>query len=473
MVYRLQCMLVFIMSTLLAYGQINPARPDLLPTKYALDSIPQSTIIIPIQVNLKPLFAMFENSVDKVFTSPNYPNDWVYNGCDVRYKYQFKRSPLQIKASGTTLDVGFMGYYRIAGSTRVCVSGLAVTPWSSPCNCGYNEDDRRVQVGYTCGIQVLTNHKVRINVNRKEPVPLDKCEVCFWKQDITSIVLAGLKGELDASKKEIEKKYGLVDLSPYFKKIWESLVQPVNLQGYGWLNLNPTKLFLSTLYARNDSLFIGLGVGTKSYVSFEKPAISNAVLPLIEATRSPQGFSITLDARLHYDTLTRILNENAAHTEIEFKKAFVSKKIVFDAFQVYSDGNEKLVVKVFFSGSNNGVFYLTGKPVFNNSTQVISLDNLDFDIKSKNVLLKSASWIFDKKITQVIEKKARFEMKSYFDSAVQVMGMQMNKEWMKGVKSYGQVQNVNIAGIYPLPSQLLIRTTCKGLLGVNVSALTF
>src|SRR5690242_918174 len=103
--------------------KINPARPDLSPGNFRFDSLPNSEINIPIQVNLKPLFAMADKSVDTLFTSPNYPDDWVQEGCDIRYKYSFRRGPLKITGSGNTLTLGFTGFYKIVGSTRLCVKG--------------------------------------------------------------------------------------------------------------------------------------------------------------------------------------------------------------------------------------------------------------------------------------------------------------------------------------------------------------
>ena len=81
--------------------KINPERPTLATTNFKLDSLPNSEINIPIQINLKPLYTMAEKQVDTLFTSANYPDGWVQEGCDTRYKYSFRRSPLQMKASGT------------------------------------------------------------------------------------------------------------------------------------------------------------------------------------------------------------------------------------------------------------------------------------------------------------------------------------------------------------------------------------
>ena len=100
--------------------KINPDRPSLGATNFKLDSLPTSEINVPIQVNLRPLFTTAESQVDTLFTSLNYPDGWVQQNCDTRYKYIFRRSPLQMKASGTSLNLEFTGYYKIIGSTRVC-----------------------------------------------------------------------------------------------------------------------------------------------------------------------------------------------------------------------------------------------------------------------------------------------------------------------------------------------------------------
>ena len=128
--------IVFFISlfiTSISYSQkINPGNPDLSPGNFKLDSLPNSEINIPILINLKPMYAMAEKSVDTVFTSAGYPDGWVQEGCDTRYKYVFRRSPLQIKGTGSSLNIGFMGYYKIVGSTRVCVSGAVISPWTPP-----------------------------------------------------------------------------------------------------------------------------------------------------------------------------------------------------------------------------------------------------------------------------------------------------------------------------------------------------
>ena len=457
-----------------AYSQkINPDNPDLSPGNFKLDSLPNSEINIPIQINLKPVYAMAEKTVDTLFTSPGYPNEWVQEGCDTRYKYVFRRSPLQMSAIGTALNLGFTGYYKIIGSTRLCVNGTVVSPWTPPCRCGFNEPERRVKVSFSNKLSLQPDFKVKLEINRNNPEPLDKCEVCFWGQDITKQVLKGLTQELDAAKKELMAQYAVVDLKPKFQQVWDQLSQVYNLYGLGWLKINPQRIRINNLYAFNDSLNVYLGLSAKPVISFEQPLQESSWIPNIANFSSRPGFNIFLDATLNYDSLSAIMNQQVAGLSFDFKKAFVKKKFIIDECKVYGGGVEKLIIKINFSGTNSGVMYLTGKPVYKEDTRSIEVEDIDFDIKSKNVLLGSADWLFNKKITKEISKYARFDLGPYIDTARTVINSQLNHQWMDGVKSYGSIDDIRLIGIYPMQNQLVIRSNCDGNLSVKVDTIDF
>lgn len=456
-----------------ASQKIDPAKPDLSPEKFRLDSLPQSEINIPIQVDLKPLFSMAEKSVDTLFTSPNYPDDWVQEGCDVRYKYSFRRSPLKITGTGNTLSLGFTGYYRIVGSTRLCVNGTVVSPWTPACRCGFSEPERRVNVSFTSAVAVQPDYKLRVYVQRNEPRPLDKCEVCFWGQDITKQVLKGLTTELDAAKKDLEKSYGTVDLKSKFQQVWDQLNKVYNLYGLGWLQMNPQQFRINTLGIRKDQLEISLGLSARPIISFERPVEKSSWVPHMGSYSNREGFSIFMDALLNYDSLSQIMNQQVAGKTFDFKKGFVKKHFIMDSCKVYGGGYDKLVIRIHFSGTNNGVFYLTGQPVYDSLKRSIEVKDIDFDIKSKNILLGSADWLFDKKITREISRYARFDLSAYIDSAKTTLNQQLNRELAKGVKSKGDIRDIRLAGIYPMQQHLVIRSNCEGSLAVKVESIDF
>jgi hypothetical protein len=453
--------------------KINPDKPNLSRTNFKLDSLPDSQINLPIRVNLKPLFAFAERNVDTLYTSPNYPDDWIYEGCDVRYKYSFRRGPLQLKASINTLQLGFTGFYKITGSTRACVGGVAVSPWTAPCRCGFNEGERKVNVLFNNSITLSNDYKIKLNIKREEPVPLDKCEVCFWGQDITSMVMKGLKSELDLAKNDLDKNYSITDIKPRVQQLWNELCKIYSLQGLGFLKLNPQRLQVNNFFAQGDSLKIFLAVSARPVVSFEKPIEFLSPVPDMQAIKPSQGFNIFLDADLNYDSLNALVNANIAGKQFDIDKGPVKKKFTVKECKLMGSGNEKIIVKVLFGGDEEGTAYFTGKPVYDEQTKMFEVKNLDFDVKTKDAMLKVADWLFSRKIVNEISRYTKFDLSQYIETAKTMMNVQLNKEWMPGIRSEGWVNDLKLTGIYPLDGHLIIRSNCTGNLSLKVESIPF
>ena len=435
-----------------------------------MDSLPESELSIPIQVNMKPLYQLAEKNVGIVFTSPNWPEDWVSIDCANRYKYQFRRGPLQISAAGNSMNLGFTGFYKIIGSTRVCLGNTVVSPWTPACRCGFDEGERRVNVGFVNTVNVLSDYKIKLNIIRQEPVPVDKCTVCVFGVDITNQVMKGLKSELDLAKKTIEDSFGVVDLKPQVQQLWNKLNVSYDLYGLGWLKINPQKIRLTRMFAHNDSLNIFLGMTAKPVISFEKSADLMTLVPNIDNSFSKPGFNIFLDAVLNYDSLSTILNAQLKDKEFNLAKG---KNIIVKDCRIYGTGNEKLIIKMSFTGSNSGVAYFTGKPFYDEKKKIIEVRDIDFDVKTKNLFLKSADWLFNKRITNEIARVSKFDLSTYVDTARTLINRQLNTEWIKGVKNTGNINDLKIVGFYPLTEQFIIRSNASGELMIKVDAMSF
>ncbi|HEU4576434.1 MAG TPA: DUF4403 family protein [Chitinophagaceae bacterium] len=467
--FCLPALLLFVSCT----PKLSPQRPALEQSDFQLDSLPDSEINIPVKVNLQPLYALAEKNIDTVYTSPNYPSDWLQQGCGVRYKYHFRRGPLQLKAAGTVLNLGFTGYYQVIGSTRACVNGTVLSPWTPPCHCGFDEGERKVTVNFSNSLFLTPDYQVKLNIQRLEPQAVDKCQVCFWGQDITAQVMLGLKEQLDTAKATIEKRYGSTDLRSRFQQLWNQLTQVYPVSGLGWLHINPLKLRINNIYAKNDSLNINLGLAARPAISPEKPREEISTVPDLADFSDRPGFNIFLDAQLDYDSLSNLVNARLQDKVFDFSKGPIKKHVIVQQCRLYGEGNEKLIIRVDFAGSYEGVAYFTGKPYFDEQANTIEIRDLDFDVKTRDVLLKSARWLFSKKITGELKKYSRFELGAYIDTAKTMINGQLNKEWVKGISSYGQIEHIRLIGIYPLSRHLVIRSNCSGNLAVVVNSVDF
>ncbi len=438
-------------------------------TGIKIDSLPESQFDIPIQINLKAIYSLAEKNVDTVFTSPNYPDGWVQADCATRYKYHFRRSPLQMSMKGTTLNLGFTGFYQIVGSTRSCIKGVVISPWTPPCRCGFEEAERRVNVGFTSTFKLHTNYVLDSKIIRNEPQALDKCTVCFWGQDITNVVLKGLKEELDASKKAMEDSFSRINLKPYMQQAWNMLSDAYAIPGVGYIALNPKKLRMQNLDAKNDLLNINIGITASPVISLVKPTMEITKVPNLSTSNNAGGFNIFLEAGLQYDSLSNVMNGYLLHKRFDVSEGIIKKHIIIEDVKVSGDTTGNLLIKLDFSGSFTGTAFFIGKPVYNPEKKTIEVQELDYDLKTKNLLLNTAKWLFNKRIISELKKYTSFDLAQYYDTASKGINTWLNKEWTKGITGSGSVTDLKLTSLFAQPQHLLIRSNCVGKLSVVVS----
>ena len=438
----------------------------------ATDTLPESNIDIPIQFNLKPVYALADRNVDTVFTSPGYPAEWVQPDCGTRFKYHFRRSPLRMNLKGMTMSLGFTGYYQITGATRLCTSGGTIlSPWSPACRCGFDEGERRVDVGFTSSFALTPDYFLQTKIIRTEPVPKDKCEVCFWGQDVTKDVMNGLKMALDESRKAMQDSFGNLNLRPYLQQAWNLLNETYAVPGIGYFTLHPKRLRMNSLNAQNDLLNISIGITASPAITFSKAAMGSTPVPALSAVATSGGFSVYLDAALQYDSLSRVANSYMAGKRFDLSEGLFAKHIVVKEVTVAAGPDSRMLIKLDFTGSFDGTAFFTGNPVYNAATKTIEVKDLDYDLQTKNLLLKTAKWLFSGKIESELKKNTAINLTAYFEQAQKALNDYLNKKWTEGVKGVGNVKELKVVSVQPLPQHILIKTACSGSLSVQISEL--
>ncbi len=452
--------------------KIIPEKPVLAAVRFATDTLPLSEIDIPLQLNLRPFYAMADKNVKTIYASPGWPNDFAVENCDTRYMYRFKRGPLKISSNGSTVNFGFTGSYIIAGSQRICAgtgsNRVAVSPWSPPCTCGLNEGERKVEVGYKAFLRLRNNYNIAAIMQSSEPKPIDKCTLCFWGQDITDIVMGQLKKELEIAGKEIQDSVNSLNLRPQFQELWNMLNNNISLYDVGFLKVNPEKIRLSTLYIKNDTLNISLGISARPRISFQKTEEIRTLVPDLSDFRQRSGFSIYTDAVMNYDSLSRILNQQMYKKRIDMEN--VGKYIIVENCTLYGVGSEKLVFKLRFSGSATGELYLTGKPVYEKDGDRLVVKELEYDLNTKNMLLRTARWLFNSRIINELNKYAVFNIAEHTVELLTTMNEQLNKKWDNGMQTSGSIKRLQLVRLYPEADNLVLRFHTQGDLAIKIES---
>ena len=453
-------------STAASKGEISPASANKMLIEKQAEF---SSFNIPISVDLVPFFKMAEQSIDTVFSSDGYPEKWVQEGCDLRYKYVFKRSPLTISAQKNNIKVSFIGNYFIIGETRLCVSGKAISPWSPSCSCGLNEKPRQATIEFNMNFKVLNDYKIITSISVAEPKALNNCEVCFFGKDVTKQVMAGLKQRLLTAKKEMESSYGLIDFKSTAQQVWTKLQLPYAASTYGWLYLNPIALSLNSIEATGNQLKLVLGYKGDTQFSLEEKKVATTTLPLLSNFKDSSGFTVKLTALMQYDSLGKIINKQLSGTKIDYKKGLIKKEIIIDSCQLVFGYNNRVQYNLFFSGSDKGSIFLLGELKYDESKEQLNFDANNFNMKTDNSLLNSLDWLLKKKILREIEKKASIPLQPYYENAKNIIESELSKEWITGLVGKCKVEKLKLISARADIKNFEVKLIAEGDLKIQVN----
>jgi len=280
-----------------------------------------------------------------------------------------------------------------------------------------------------------------------------------------------LKSQLDDARQSMQDTLRMISLRPQFQQIWDMLnsIQPVYNLGY--LQINPKKLRISNFTTYRDTLLLSMVLSASPVIRQEKPIVNRTVVPDISDFDQRKGFNIFIDAFLDYDSLSNLLNAQIRNRRIELDK--FGKYVIVDQCQIYGAGNERLIVKINFSGSDQGIFYLTGRPEYDQEKKLLHVKELDFDIRTKDFMLKTANWLFSRKIINDLQPYSKFDVSSYETSILSRINSELNREIKKGVLINGSVKKIDIIKIYPFTEKLVIRFNSSGDVNVVVNAMEF
>ena len=129
---------------------------------------------------------------------------------------------------------------------------------------------------------------------------------------------------------------------------------------------------------------------------------------------------------------------------------------------MFGASNKKLNFSIYFSGDNKGILYVSGKPTFNKEMQSISFPDLNFDIETRNVLLKSAKWLLSDLITNKIRAIAQYNLQNDLVTAKAEVQKQLNMKLDENIFMKSKINLLQIENIIPMKDELLSQTIVSG-----------
>lgn len=466
--FKTSCKLFLVLVLISSCKTIAPLTPELVVGKYIAPIQKVSTINIPIEMEMNTYFRDADMAVPYDFVGESQRCD------DVSYAYKFTRNPIKIEGNGkksNPLELGIQIDGQYALNLNYCPKCTDLFSDKPNCltpriyaSCGVGEPMRKITVEYKTLIDLKPNFSLDANTSLKEITPKDKCQITVFSYDATSQVIKEVKSALKDVGKEIDRGIEDLKIKQEINSIWGSLTTPFAIQGYGYLYLKPEKIGVNNLRLNGSRLQFEASIEAFPLMSLTRNQTTTKVLPDLSPIKSEDGFNINLDLHANYDSLSEILNKELSGKVIQIKR----NKIILDSAKVHGAANQQLSIEVSFSGSKRGKLYFLGTPVFNDSLQEISFPDLSFELQTKNALLKSAKWLFNDKITNIMRSYSKFNMTKILDDARKKIEEQLNVKMEPNIFLTGKMYHAKVKNIFPDAEKLIIQTNLKGNLNVVI-----
>jgi hypothetical protein len=423
-----------------------------------------SSLNIPIEIEMKSYLKMTEEALPKKFI------DSIYQCEGVSLSYIFIREPIDFKFKNSNIEYEVDGKFGL--KLNYCPKCHELLDKNGTCiipriyaSCGSgSEAMRRVKVAYTTSISLSENYKFEATTTLKKFDILDPCKITLFKYDVTPEVEKEVTGQLIALEDDIDKQIEALDVKSSLKDVWLELQKGLPVSTYGFLYMQPKSIGMSELKFTNNKVFLDLHLAVYPFVSTEEQKEKITALPALGKFVGKTGFNLSLDIRASYDSLSAFVGKEFVGQEFNFKR----KKIFITGIKISGAQDQKLIFKMDFDGVKKGAVYLTGIPTLDTITQKISMKELDFDIQTKSVLLKTAKWLFNKKILEELEKNSVFELEDLLNESKLNIASAINEEITKGVKMSGAVNQISLQEIYLDKENMLLRSEVTGTLKIKI-----
>ncbi len=265
-------------------------------------------------------------------------------------------------------------------------------------------------------------------------------------------------------------------IRPQVEEAWNIMQKPVSIvsqYGTWWVKLTPQSVEMTPFTTSGDVLKANIGVQSIA----EVVAGSNGQTPTFRPnTTLPQfkmGYNDTDDFGVNLTTDISFAEAEQIAKNLVVGQVFNpgGKTIRIDNLQVFAQ-NDKMVVNTKFTGDYTGSLYLIGTPKFDAQKNTIYLDNVDYDLQTKDFLLKSAKWLFDKTILKKMKEACVFPL----DANVLAFKMMMNDQLKNyrmnpNVSIKGAVEDIKVTDIQLQKDKIKIWVTSKGKLNLDVEGL--
>jgi hypothetical protein len=254
-----------------------------------------------------------------------------------------------------------------------------------------------------------------------------------------------------------------LDLRTNAQQAWADIQKPMLLdEEYGlWLRITPKSISSVPITGGKGVIrhTSSIQAVTECFTGKQPPYKINPVLPdMVPASKLSDNFLINITSYISYDYIDSLSKALLSNTTYNFGK----RQITITGVNIYGE-DDNLIVETDVTGSLNGKLYFAGKPEYREADSTIVFSNLNFHMKTRNLLLKSASWLANGGIENILEKKMTYPIGSSLNETYNLIQQNLKHyEIAEGFFLSGQAGKMEIQPLVLTHESIIAPVTLEG-----------
>lgn len=339
------------------------------------------------------------------------------------------------------------------------------------------EANGSIALNYKTTIEIDKNWKLvaKTTSNGFQWIETPKLNVIGVTVPVTPIANIALQKSQKVISDQIDGALAqMVDLKKYVDMAWTEAQKPmqVSTENNIWVRITPKDVLVSpfTTSGQKLNVAISLQAQIESFMGVKPDQNKPSALPAFKmATTQPKEFNLNIAADATYDKISEMAKSQLVNkTFAEGKKSIT----ITDLSVFGSNGKPVFVADV--TGSLKGRIYFTGTLVYNAEKVAVEVQNPEFDLKTKNALVKSAGWLLNgliiKKITPYLTYPVKAELESMKAEANKMLS---NYKVYDGVSLAGKLNSVSVKSLDLVPGAIRLNANVRGNIALKVDELNF